>query len=111
MLSKPLDERQPLAPRLAGSWSWGQPCSEGPKVQMVKGRLVFGTGASAFVHEILSDDGTTLRTRVVAPADHAGDLYEFRLSGSRLNLFELKTGERNEWRRCAERASRTIKLE
>jgi hypothetical protein len=63
---------------------------------------VFGTRESEFVHEILSDDGRTLHTRVVAPPHHVGDLYEFRLDGTRLRLFEPKTGERNEWTRCAE---------
>lgn len=99
-VDEPAHDQHRLAPKLAGKWSWGQRCSE--RVRLVKGRLVFGAGDAAFVHVILSDDGTTLRTRVSAPPQHAGDRYEFRLEGTRLSLYEPQTGERNEWTRCGD---------
>jgi len=90
-----------LASRLMGRWTWGkQPCAEGPNITLPKGRLVVTTPTSRFVHRILSDDGATLKTEVLVPPAHAGNLYEFRLTGGALLLYEPKTSEKNVWSRC-----------
>ena len=104
--TRPMREGPPLdGPRaLVGTWTWeGQDCAAGPRVTYEGNRLVFVTPSTRFVHRTLSSDGHGLRTSVVSPSAHAGEIYRFELNGNSLRLFEEATRQEHLWIRCTDR--------
>jgi hypothetical protein len=90
-------------PDIVGAWTWkGQSCTDGPRVARDGDRLVFTTPSTRFVHRVLSHKGDELRTEVISPATHAGEIYRFHPGHNTLQVAEDASGERNLWTRCPE---------
>ena len=90
-----------VATLIVGRWTWsGQACAQGPRISSEGGNLIFSTPSTRFVHRILSDGQSSLRTRVLTPPEHAGDVYSFRIDGATLRVFEEATKETNFWSLC-----------
>ena len=94
-----------LAP-LLGAYNWqGLECGSGPTVTYEDSALVFTMpDAPIYRHEVLSATPASggfaleVRSRVVAPQDHAGETYTLGLNG---NALQVSTDERNDtWTRC-----------
>lgn len=94
---------------LVGSYNWdGIACGAGPVItQDANSDLIFTmTGAPTFRHQVLGArrdvDGyaVSVRTRVIEPADQAGQTYTFR-ARTRGGMLEVTTnGSTDEWDRC-----------
>lgn len=90
-----------MSDKVLGNWTWtGQPCALGPRVTRDAGQLVFTDPSTRFVHRVVSDEGLKLRTRVLTPENHKGELYSFQIDGETLVVIEERSNARNTWKRC-----------
>ena len=97
-------EASALAP-LLGTYNWqGLACGRGPSVTHQDAALVFTMpDTPTYRHEVLSvapaaGYALQVQTRVLAPADHAGETYTLGLNGDTLDVI---TAERADvWTRC-----------
>lgn len=86
---------------LAGQWTWqGQACAAGPMVTREGSHLVFTTPTSRFVHRVVADGPSLVRTQVLSPPEHEGERYRFELTGDTLRVFEGESKKPDLWARC-----------
>ena len=101
-----------FATRIVGRWNWdGLACELGQNVTRENGRLVFTTADnpdSRYVHEIDTETGQEIRTRVLEPQGASGHQYVltpeyFATSDARnfnLVVQNATTGTRDVWSPC-----------
>jgi hypothetical protein len=98
-----------LSARIVGRWNWdGVACEQGPSVTLENGRLVFTAADSRYTHDIESETGQEIRTRILDPQEASGQEYLLTpeyLATSEARNFNLvvqnvTTGTRDVWSPC-----------
>lgn len=110
LTAPPADRDEPtLSARIVGRWNWdGVACEQGPDVTLEDGRLVFTAANSRYTHDIESEAGQEIRTRVLDPQEASGQEYLLTpeyLATSEARNFNLVVqnvtmGTRDVWSPC-----------
>jgi hypothetical protein len=94
---------------IVGRWNWeGVACGQGPNVTLENGRIVFTSPDGRYVHDIDTETGLEIRTRVLEPQDVSGQQYLLTpeyVATSDVRNFNLvvenvATGTRDVWSPC-----------
>ena len=94
---------------LMGSYHWdGVACGEGPTITQENGALVFTMpGTPTYRHEVVNAERDTqgyalrVETRVVEPAEHAGESYTLSVNRGVTELEVISDGRTDTWRLCS----------